>query len=61
MDTFILAMSAAVLFTLGYGVVWAVRAVRRMGVHQFAGAVAALASAVIMAIARLFTDRCIKK
>ncbi len=54
MDMVILVVSAAVLFTLGYGVVWTVRAVRRVGVRRFAGAVTALASAVIMAVARLF-------
>jgi hypothetical protein len=54
MDTFILAVSTAVLFTLGYGVVWTVRTVRRVGVRRFAGAVTALASALIMAVARLF-------
>ena len=54
MDTFILAVSTTALFTLGYGVVWTVRALRRVGVRRFAGAVATLASAVIMAVARLF-------
>ena len=43
MDTFILAVSAAVLFTLGYGVVWTVRAVRRVGIRRFARALGALA------------------
>ena len=47
MDTFILAVSAAVLFILGYGVVWTVRAVRRVGIRRFARALGALVWACI--------------
>lgn len=55
MDTFILAVSAAVLFILGYGVVWTVRAVRRVGPRRFARALGALARAVLVAVVKLFT------
>lgn len=54
MATFTLVVSAAVLCTIGYGVVWAARAVGRVGMRRFAQALAALASAVITAVARLF-------
>ena len=54
MDTFILAVSAAVLFTLGYGVVWTVWAVRRVGPRRFARALGALVWAVLVATSRLF-------
>ena len=55
MDTFILAVSAAVLFILGYGVVWTVRAGRRVGLRRFARALGALARAVLVAVVKLFT------
>ncbi|MGH8628780.1 MAG: hypothetical protein ACREYC_27150 [Gammaproteobacteria bacterium] len=54
MDTLIFLVSAAVLVTLGYGVFWTVRAVRRVGLRRFAGALGALALAVMVAIAKLF-------
>ncbi|MGH8567910.1 MAG: hypothetical protein ACREXU_07785, partial [Gammaproteobacteria bacterium] len=55
MDTFILAVSTAVLFTLGYAVFWAVRAVRRVGPRRFARALGTLVWAVLAAILKLFT------
>lgn len=54
MATFTLVVSTAVLCTIGYGVVWTVRAVGRVGMRRFAQALAALAHAVITAVARLF-------
>ena len=55
MDTFILAVSTAVLFTLGYGVAWTARVVRRVGLRRFARALGALARAVLVAVVKLFT------
>jgi hypothetical protein len=54
MDTFMAAMSAAAMFTLGYGVVWTVRAVRRVGSRQFARALGSLVWAVLVTTFRLF-------
>ena len=55
MDIFILAVSAAVLFILGYGVVWTARVVRRVGVRRFARALGALMWAVVQALISLLT------
>ena len=55
MDTVILAVSIAALFTLGYVVVWTVRAVRRVGPRRFARALGALMWAVVQALIKLLT------
>jgi hypothetical protein len=55
MDIFILAVSAGVLFTVGYAVIWTVRAVRRVGPRRFARALGAFVWAVLVAIRKLFT------
>jgi len=52
-DTVILVLSAAALFTIGYGVVWTVRAIRRVGVRRFAGALGALVWASLLAFVKL--------
>ena len=54
MDTFILAVSAAVLFTLGYGVVWTVRTVVRVGIRRFSRALGTLVWALLVASSKLF-------
>ena len=54
MDTVILVLSAAAVFIMSYGFAWAVRAVRRVGVRRFAGALGALVWAVLVAIGKLF-------
>lgn len=54
MDTLIFLVSAAVVVTLGYGVFWTVRAIRRVGLRRFAGAVVQLGRAVLVAVSRLF-------
>ncbi|MGH8645959.1 MAG: hypothetical protein ACREX4_16465 [Gammaproteobacteria bacterium] len=54
MDTLIFLVSAAVLVTLGYGVFWTVRAVRRVGLRRFAGALGVLCWDSLKAILRLF-------
>lgn len=55
MDTLIFLVSAAVVVTLGYGVFWTVRAIRRVGLRRFARAVVRLGRAVLVAAAKLFT------
>jgi hypothetical protein len=55
MDIFILAVSTAVLFALGYVVVWTNRAVRRVGPRRFARALGALGWAVL--VAQIFSAR----
>jgi hypothetical protein len=57
MDIFILAVSAMVLFTLGYGVFWTVRAVRRVGIRRFARALGTLGWALLVAGSKLFLPR----
>ncbi len=54
MDTLIFLVSVAVVVILGYGVFWTVRAVRRVGLRRFAGALGALVWAVFVAIRTLF-------
>ena len=55
MDTVILVVSVAAVFTVGYAVVWTVRAVRRVGLRRFARALGALVWAVLVACFKLFT------
>lgn len=54
MDTLILVLGTAGLFTVGYAVFWTVRAVRRVGPRRFAVALGALAWAVLVACSKLF-------
>ncbi|MGH8654112.1 MAG: hypothetical protein ACREYE_18960 [Gammaproteobacteria bacterium] len=54
MDTVILVASVAAIFTVAYAVVWTVRAVRRVGMHQFGRALGALVWAVLVACFKLF-------
>ncbi len=54
MDTFILALGTAALFTAGYAVFWTIRAVRRVGSRQLVRALGALVWAVLVATFRLF-------
>ncbi|MGH8589572.1 MAG: hypothetical protein ACREXX_09650 [Gammaproteobacteria bacterium] len=54
MDTFILALSTAVLLTVGYAVFWTVRTVHRVGPRRFARALGAFVWALLVASAKLF-------
>lgn len=53
MDTLIFLVSAAVFVTFGYGVFWTVRAVHRVGLRRFAGALRVLVWAMLVAMSRL--------
>jgi len=53
MDTVILVVSIAAVFTIGYAVVWTVRAAHRVGLRRFAGALRALVSASLAAFVKL--------
>ena len=54
MDTALLLVSASAFFTVGYGVFWTVRAMRRVGLRRFAQAVGVLCWNLLKAILRLF-------
>jgi len=53
MGTLIFLASALVVLTLGYVTFWTVRAVRRVGLRRFAGALGGLIAASLVALVRL--------
>lgn len=58
MDTLVLLVSLVALGVVGYvgyGIVWTVRAIRRVGLRRFAWALGALGLAVVVAVVKLFT------